>query len=378
MAHFRRLPSGRWQAIVKHPSGRQVTKSDPLKRVVADWAREQEAQLSRGSWVDPAAGRITVAEWHRRWMTARVVAASTAARNESHWRNHVEPRWGSWPLAAVKRLEVGGWVNAMGAAGVGAPTVHACVNLLSTLLQAAADEDPPLIPRNPCRGVTLPTLTVRAPEWFTHDEHAAVLRQLAEPFRTLVDLGATVGPRWGEMTALHGSDVDWMRGQASIWRVLPRKGGTPCPCGTLPAHRVKEHPKSGRSRRTTPLPPDLLGAMSALMVGRPREALIFAGPEGGPLDESNFRRRVWAPALARAKVPYRRPHVMRHTAATWLVQAGVDLYRVQALLGHEDYRTTERYSHHAPDAHEAVLGAWAWRQGAPGVHGNDGGPSAPR
>ena len=50
---------------------------------------------------------------------------------------------------------------------------------------------------------------------------------------------------------------------------------------------------------------------------------------------------------------------MRHTAASWLVINGVPLYDVQALLGHESYRTTERYAHLAPDAHEkgrSVLG----------------------
>ena len=36
---------------------------------------------------------------------------------------------------------------------------------------------------------------------------------------------------------------------------------------------------------------------------------------------------------------------MRHTAASWLVQDGVPLYDVQALLGHEDYATTQRYTH---------------------------------
>jgi site-specific recombinase XerD len=33
---------------------------------------------------------------------------------------------------------------------------------------------------------------------------------------------------------------------------------------------------------------------------------------------------------------------MRHTAASWLVQDGVPLYDVQALLGHESFRTTAR------------------------------------
>jgi integrase len=38
-------------------------------------------------------------------------------------------------------------------------------------------------------------------------------------------------------------------------------------------------------------------------------------------------------------------HDLRHTAASLLIQAGVDLYRVGAILGHSDTRTTRRYAH---------------------------------
>ncbi len=56
---------------------------------------------------------------------------------------------------------------------------------------------------------------------------------------------------------------------------------------------------------------------------------------------------------------------MRHTAASWLVMDGVPLYDVQHLLGHGSFRTTERYAHLAPDAHDRVLKSWASR--APGA-----------
>ena len=52
---------------------------------------------------------------------------------------------------------------------------------------------------------------------------------------------------------------------------------------------------------------------------------------------------------------------MQHTAVSWLVQDSVPLYNGQALLGHEDYATTQRYARLAPDAHSKVLESWARR-----------------
>jgi len=53
-------------------------------------------------------------------------------------------------------------------------------------------------------------------------------------------------------------------------------------------------------------------------------------------------------AVQRA-LPNVRFHDLRHTAASLLIQAGVDLYRVGTILGHSDIRTTKRYAHLAVD-----------------------------
>ncbi len=96
---------------------------------------------------------------------------------------------------------------------------------------------------------------------------------------------------------------------------------------------------------------------------------MFTAPHDGPVTDEHFRNRVWYPAVAAAGVRRFAPRVMRHTAASWLVQDGVPLYDVQALLGHEDYATTQRYAHLAPDAHSKVIESWARRLGAPVAHG---------
>jgi len=91
---------------------------------------------------------------------------------------------------------------------------------------------------------------------------------------------------------------------------------------------------------------------------------------GGPVTDTHFRNRVWYPAVAAAGIRRFAPRIMRHTAASWLVQDAVPLYDVQALLGHESFATTQRYAHLAPDAHGKVVESWSRRAaGAPVAHG---------
>ncbi len=59
MAYIRRLPSGKWQAMVRGPDGRKHTRSDPLKKVVSKWATDTESKVGNGDVRDPRAGEGT-------------------------------------------------------------------------------------------------------------------------------------------------------------------------------------------------------------------------------------------------------------------------------------------------------------------------------
>ena len=61
-------------------------------------------------------------------------------------------------------------------------------------------------------------------------------------------------------------------------------------------------------------------------------------------------RRSFRLALGKAKIDDFHFHDLRHTFATRLVQAGVDLYKVQRLLGHKSPIMTQRYAHHYPES----------------------------
>jgi integrase len=147
--------------------------------------------------------------------------------------------------------------------------------------------------------------------------------------------------------------MDWLRSQIQVIDVMTRRG-------------LRHRPKSKKSHRVVPVPARILEAMSVLIVGRPRDGLVFSAPQGGLVTDGHFRNRVWYPAMEAAGIRRFAPRIMRRTAASWLVQGGVPLHDVQALLGHEDYATTQRYVHLAPDAHNKVIESWTRRAGRVG------------
>ncbi|MGD0917325.1 MAG: site-specific integrase [Thermodesulfobacteriota bacterium] len=77
--------------------------------------------------------------------------------------------------------------------------------------------------------------------------------------------------------------------------------------------------------------------------------LVFPTSHGTPIRDNNIER-AFRLALKEAAVMDFRFHDLRHTAATRMVQNGVDLYKVQLILGHKGPQMTQRYAHHYPES----------------------------
>lgn len=349
MASFRKLPSGKQQATVRLPSGKRVTRSDPLKRVVIAWARDEEARIARGEWRDPRAGRMNYEEWRDRFLAARVVEQETARHDKSLLSNHVDPQWTGWRLPAITRMEVGAWVKRMQSDGIGAHAIRGAYNLLSAMMNSAVDEG--VLIETPCRRIDLPAAPVKLPEWFTHEQVEAICEHLPPRHAAAARLMRWCGLRWGEAAGLRVGQVAFLRRRLIVAGVLTQSG------------RWKSYPKTSKSRREVSVPAHVLEELAPLMEGKGNDELVFLTErpyrgEFRPWSGANWRV-VWYEAVEKARVPAYSPHALRHTAASLLVQDGVPLYDVQRLLGHESFAVTQRYAHLAPDAHGAIEASWA-------------------
>ena len=82
---------------------------------------------------------------------------------------------------------------------------------------------------------------------------------------------------------------------------------------------------------------------------------IFANPSTGKPYSSFFFS--WNNARVKAGMPELRVHDLRHSFASFLVNAGRSIYEVQNLLGHADIKTTSRYAHLSQESLRAAVSA---------------------
>jgi integrase len=353
MAWTEKKPSGNWQGLYRDPQGK--------RRSVGTFRRKPEAMRAAATaedesrkigWRDPSASLETWGSWCTAWWPTRTVASGTLARDLSPLKVHIRPRWDTVPLADITRHDVNAWVADLLRTESGrtakTPTgttkltlsgasVRRIVALFSASLTAAVDAE--ILKANPAAGVRLPSAAPGGDRFLTRDEYAAVAAQLEPEDRAIADFLVGTGARWGEMAGLHAHRVDNGRGIVAIVETWDSKMDT-----------VKPYPK-GKERREVPLPDWVLIPSTTS-----RMALVFSQP-GKMLDIDGWRKNTWNPAVERADVGHVRIHDLRHTYASWLLQAGVSLADVGKLLGHKSWTTTMRYAHLAETPNAHVLSA---------------------
>lgn len=314
-----------------------------------------EESARKNIWRDPEANKRTWGQWCDEWWPTRNVAASTLRADAYRRDNHLKPRWEDVPLGAINRHDVKAWAVTLSKT-IGPETVKRCVHLLSGSLVAAIDAE--IIESNPAARLKLPGAALAPERYLTDEEYEKVRAQLStENDRLIADLLVNTGLRWGEMAGLHVARVDLDRGLLRVTNSWDEADG-----------EMKE-PK-GKRVRDVPIIPELVKAFSELervgqtcgythKEGRCPGPLLMQTAGGAVLRNQKWAAEAWRPAVENADVGHVRPHDLRHTYASWLLQRGVDLAEVGELLGHISFQTTQRYAHLTKTPSSKVLAALA-------------------
>lgn len=239
------------------------------------------------------------------------------------------------PLITLSPEDVSRWLKAIRKPDGSLPSGKTIANkhgYLAAALNVAVKRK--LLPANPCEDTRLPEWDRLEMTFLEPDEYRLLREALPKHWRPLVEFLVTSGARWGEATALRPADVNRANATVRISRAWKRS----------PSGYKLGTPKTRKSVRTIDIPEavleqlDYTGEFLFTNSGRGRRN------SDGVIRIHNFRPNVWVPALDRAAAAglTKRPrvHDLRHTCASWLIQAGRPLPAVQEQMGHESILTT--------------------------------------
>jgi integrase len=249
----------------------------------------------------------------------------------------IVPYLGRKRLREITRETIDNYAARLRLDGAGAPTINRTLGLLQGVFHRAVEWR--RLGWNPVVGVRrvahtrAETIDARAPETVE-----AIRAQLDAQNAALVSVLAYEGLRPAEAYALVWSDVLDDRGRPRE-RLRVQRAISGGEVTTTKSQRGRE------PELFKPVARELLELYLAR--GRPqRHELVFPDSQGGHLRRHNWRRRVWIPALERARVAYFRSYDLRHTCATLLLYEGRTLNEVAEHLGHGDPGFTARtYAH---------------------------------
>lgn len=245
---------------------------------------------------------------------------------EAILRCHLIPRWGKLRLTDIGQQAVAKWLADKADQGLAPATVEKIRMVFGRSFELAKRWGLPGSDINPVRGIPRPRFS-NARERFLSSAEAARLLKATEAsvnpqLRAIVGLLLLTGARKRELLDAQWHHIDLDR---KVW-FIPTS-------------------KTGQSRHVP--------------LSQPAQDILAQLPryEGCPWLVPNPRTRKpftdikhpWETARAAAGLDDLHIHDLRHSAASFMINAGIDLFAVGRILGHADHKSTMRYSHLAND-----------------------------
>ncbi len=234
----------------------------------------------------------------------------------------------------VDALAIRGWVADMHGRGLSPATIGRRLSAARSLFDWLGRRDEVRV--NPAAAVPNPKKADRLPDRLDVEDVTAVLEApdaagvLGLRDRALLELLYGAGLRVAELVGL---DVDDVQFSDRTVRVLGKgKKERIVPFGRKAEAALRAY----------------LSAAAALRA-KSDDAALFLNARGGRLTDRSVRRLLDAAVTRAALARGVHPHALRHSFATHLLEAGMDLRSIQELLGHERLSTTQRYTRLALD-----------------------------
>lgn len=308
---------------------------DQARRVAQRWRSE----VVLGG--DPAAKKAekraipTFAELARQHIAHNATYQKTPHNTDRVIRCHLLPKWGTMRLDEIKSQNIATWLAEK--RKVLAPaTVEKIRVTMNRSFELAAQWELPGASPNPVRSVKRPKFNNKREKYLTTDEVKRLLSacdaSLCKQLGSIVRLLLLTGARKMELLRAKWADIDLER---RAWHIPETKTGVP---------------------RYVPLSSDAVAVIRGLRRWQKCPWLI---PNIETREPYTDLKRPWDTARGKAGLPDLRLHDLRHSAASFLVNSGVDLYAVGKILGHADHQSTMRYAHLANDTLMSAVEAGA-------------------
>lgn len=316
-------------------------------------------------------GRVwTVAQWLRHWLE-NVVAPPVITENafiayEVAARVHLIPGIGAHKLNKLEPEHLERLYRKMTTAGAKPGRVHQVHRTIRAALNEAMRR----------RHITEnPAILARAPKVDEEEVEPYTVAQIKSLLETAQQrrnrarwaIALALGLRQGEALGLQWSDIDLDDGTLIVRRSRLRpkwEHGCTEPCGhkfgghcpqRVPLRTETAGTKSKAGKRGIGLPDELVTLLKQHKTEQERErqtaaqlwqetGYVFTTPTGGPLNPRTDYTE-WKRLLERARVPERRLHDARHTAATVLLLLQIPDRTVMAIMGWSNTAMAARYQH---------------------------------
>jgi integrase len=303
-------------------------RSDGINAALAAQVRSERIRTLRHSDTLPTdLPPVTIADAWEKYRKGYIAGRPSEPMDLSRFKNHIEPALGRRCLHEISATDIDRLAKDLQAKDLGPQTVKHVLAQLRRIMRKCQDWG---LWTGQMPKFDMPDVHNERFRFLTVPEAAALMDELGRrspALRNLCEVSLHTGMRRGELFRLKGFHLDMHSGTIQI---LDGKKGKPRVAFMTDA--VIEI-----FRRINPAPgnyvfPDRNGKQASEVSDSFRRAVDALGLNDGITDPLG-------------KVVF---HTLRHTFASWLVQAGEPLYTVGSLLGHSNETMTRRYSHLCP------------------------------